>query len=62
MIPNSNVKPCHIDEFIKIRQEIERKDKNYRFACDDSWIEKVTDLKTDIGTTRKGTPIGDVGT
>lgn len=56
----SNVK-IWADEFKNIKKEIEKKNKDYRFACDDSWVEKITKLKTDIGDTKEGTPVNEVG-
>jgi hypothetical protein len=39
---------------------IKKKPKEWRFACDDSWAESVTELKTAWRGYKKGTAIKDI--
>lgn len=49
--------------FIKLRNTIQTPDQNnkYRFACDDTWVEKVKELQTDLLGFQKGTPFSEIG-
>lgn len=51
----------HVEGFGKVKTEIGKKDQNYRFACDDTWVKRVDKLETNFGEADKGTAIKDIG-
>ncbi|KAJ5988677.1 Protein kinase [Penicillium waksmanii] len=48
------------NRYEKLVAYINKKPKEWAFACDDSWAESVTELKTAFGGFKKGTAIKDI--